>query len=157
LFMARVMILDETAAELDKYLDVPAFAVGDLFYIQKLVMLIENPVYGFSITVTPDSQTIKASESADYAIQIQPSGGFTKTVNLSATNPSSELDVTLSSTAITPPGGAILTLTDLHTPSFTDGIWYDIMVTATGDNISHTARVELFVNTKQLYLPVIQK
>ena len=42
LFLAKAWILDEPGAELEKYLDVPAFARGDLFYIQKLVAAIEN-------------------------------------------------------------------------------------------------------------------
>lgn len=37
LFQAKALILQEPQAELSKYLDVPAFAVGDLFYIQNLV------------------------------------------------------------------------------------------------------------------------
>ena len=42
LFLAKAWILEEPGAELEKYLDVPAFARGDLFYIQKLVAAIEN-------------------------------------------------------------------------------------------------------------------
>lgn len=41
LFLARAWILDESAENLEKYLDVPGFAVGDLYYIQKLVAAIE--------------------------------------------------------------------------------------------------------------------
>jgi hypothetical protein len=44
LFLAKAWILNEPGAELEKYLDVPAFARGDLFYIQKLVAAIENTV-----------------------------------------------------------------------------------------------------------------
>ena len=40
LFMAKALILEEPLAELERYLDVPGFAVGDLFYIQKLVVLL---------------------------------------------------------------------------------------------------------------------
>ena len=41
LFQARAFILDQPRAELSKYLDVPAFARGDLFYLQNLVAAIE--------------------------------------------------------------------------------------------------------------------
>jgi hypothetical protein len=41
LFLAKAYILKEPQSELTKYLDVPAFAVGDLFYIQNLVAAIE--------------------------------------------------------------------------------------------------------------------
>jgi hypothetical protein len=42
-FQAKARILGEGRAELKKYLDVPYFIVGDLFYIQKLVALLEAP------------------------------------------------------------------------------------------------------------------
>ena len=42
MFMAKALILDEPADELERFLDVPGFAVGDLFYIQKLLVLLEK-------------------------------------------------------------------------------------------------------------------
>ena len=41
LFQAKALILKESREELVKYLDVPAFPIGDLFYIQNLVAAIE--------------------------------------------------------------------------------------------------------------------
>jgi hypothetical protein len=41
LFQARAMILQQPRAELEKYLDVPGFAVGDLFYVQNLCATLE--------------------------------------------------------------------------------------------------------------------
>ena len=41
LFQAKAMILRQPYGELDKYLDVPAFAVGDLFYIDNLIATLE--------------------------------------------------------------------------------------------------------------------
>ena len=41
LFQAKALILKESREELLKYLDVPAFPIGDLFYIQNLVAAIE--------------------------------------------------------------------------------------------------------------------
>jgi len=43
LFQAKAQILREPYSELVKYLDVPAFAVGDLYYIQNLVALLQAP------------------------------------------------------------------------------------------------------------------
>lgn len=43
LFQAKAFVLQESRQELSKYLDVPAFTVGDLFYIQNLVALLEAP------------------------------------------------------------------------------------------------------------------
>jgi hypothetical protein len=42
LFLAKAWILRAPGTTLEPYLDVPAFARGDLFYIQKLVATIEN-------------------------------------------------------------------------------------------------------------------
>ena len=41
IFQAKALILQEPRSELTKYLDVPAFARGDLFYIQNLVTALE--------------------------------------------------------------------------------------------------------------------
>ncbi len=41
LFQAKALILQEPRSELTDYLDVPAFARGDLFYIQNLVTALE--------------------------------------------------------------------------------------------------------------------
>ena len=41
LFLAKALILQDSQSELTKYLDVPAFMRGDLFYIQNLVTAIE--------------------------------------------------------------------------------------------------------------------
>jgi hypothetical protein len=43
LFQAKAWILNEPRGELTKYLDVPAFERGDLFYIQNLVATLEAP------------------------------------------------------------------------------------------------------------------
>ena len=42
-FQARALILEQPRQELAKYLDVPAFAVGDLYYIQNLIATLESP------------------------------------------------------------------------------------------------------------------
>jgi hypothetical protein len=43
IFQAKAYILKESRDELTKYLDVPAFERGDLFYIQNLIAAIEAP------------------------------------------------------------------------------------------------------------------
>jgi hypothetical protein len=40
LFQAKALILNQSRSELVKYLDIPAFSVGDLYFIQKLVYAI---------------------------------------------------------------------------------------------------------------------
>ncbi|MGE5225125.1 MAG: hypothetical protein ACM3PY_22030, partial [Omnitrophica WOR_2 bacterium] len=43
MFQAKAYILKQPRAEISKYLDVPAFARGDLLYIQNLIAAIEAP------------------------------------------------------------------------------------------------------------------
>jgi hypothetical protein len=43
MFAAKAFALKQSRAELVKYLDVPGFARGDLFYIQNLVSALEAP------------------------------------------------------------------------------------------------------------------
>jgi outer membrane protein assembly factor BamB len=52
IFQAKALILRESREELVKYLDVPAFKVGDLFYIQNLIAAIEAS-YDLEKTATP--------------------------------------------------------------------------------------------------------
>ena len=42
LFQVKALIMQDSREQLTKYLDVPAFPVGDLFYIQNLVSLLET-------------------------------------------------------------------------------------------------------------------
>ena len=60
LFQAKAFILGENRSQLTKYLDVPAFARGDLFYIQNLVAAIEAPA---GPTAMFDSDTTDAPEA----------------------------------------------------------------------------------------------
>jgi hypothetical protein len=43
LFKAKAFILEEDRDELTRYLDVPGFAIGDLFYLQNIIASIEAP------------------------------------------------------------------------------------------------------------------
>ena len=53
IFAAKALIFDEPLSELGKYIDVPVFARGDLYYIQKLVLALENEgSVGFSVYQT---------------------------------------------------------------------------------------------------------
>ena len=42
IFQVKGLIMKDTREELSKYLDVPAFPIGDLFFIQNLVTLLET-------------------------------------------------------------------------------------------------------------------
>ena len=96
LFQAKALIFGATRAELIKYLDVPAFPRGDLFYIQNLVTALAtapalkisaSPHYGdlgdtidFTILLTGEDQMLTLTDtlpnglSAPFNIQISGSG-----------------------------------------------------------------------------------
>jgi len=66
LFLAKAWILNEPEAELEKYLYVPAFARGDLFYIQKLVAAIENQSQGCSTACAVTTGVFRPSNGLLY-------------------------------------------------------------------------------------------
>lgn len=84
LFSAKAFIFHEPAEELVKYLDVPAFQRGDLFYIQNLVATIEAP-YRLAKTATPSYAD--QGNPISYAVSFS-SRGITHTLRLTDTLPS---------------------------------------------------------------------
>jgi hypothetical protein len=159
LFIAKALILEESGTELEKYLDVPGFARGDLYYIQKLVAILEATPFSIKMA-SPSFYSVKASESAIYTIQVQRSAAFTHTITLVSSSPSPDLQAQLAPTSFSKDvadGIATLTLTDLHDSSFKDGVWYTVNIVATGGDIQQTLQANLLVNGKQTFLPFIMK
>jgi hypothetical protein len=73
LIQAKALILKQSREELLPYLDAPAFAVGDLFYIQNLVSIIEAPSSeGFNPDLNSDSWV----DFADYSLLVKDFGSF---------------------------------------------------------------------------------
>jgi hypothetical protein len=158
MFMAKALILGESSDELEKYLDVAAFARGDLYYIQKLVSILDT--YGFSLEVSPSFRSAGAGSTASYTIQIQHSDSFASTVTLQAgPSPSPDLLIDLNPpTSFGPPGGqTILTLIDLHDASFPHTLWYVVPVTASGGGIVRTVNVRMLVNGPRVFLPIVAR
>jgi hypothetical protein len=109
----------------------------------------------FSLTIDPASRAIDPGGVATYAIGVEPSGGFSDTVYLDASNPSPDLDVELTPDSMTPPGQVTLTITDGHPgPSLLPGQWYNVPVTAT-NGVTQTASVGLLVGGTRVYLPTV--
>ena len=65
LFLAKAYGLKESKESLTKYLDVPAFEKGDLFYIQNLIAAIQAPYAGASPTSAPPSPTAPTGKAGD--------------------------------------------------------------------------------------------
>jgi hypothetical protein len=157
LFQAKAYILGEPYDELVKYLDVPAFARGDLFYIQNLVAALSAS--RFILDVVPPIQGVDFGGVATYSVQIAHSTTFTAAITLEVgASPSPELLVHVDSPGVfLPPGGqAVVTLTDLHTdPPPESFYWYTIPITATGGGITQTASIGLLVTDDRFYLPIV--
>ncbi|MCA9943487.1 MAG: PQQ-like beta-propeller repeat protein [Anaerolineales bacterium] len=151
IFMAKALILEESGDELAQYLDVPGFATGDLFHIQKLTAAIENQVYGFSLSATPAVANVDSGGSANYLIEVKGTGGFVAPVTIQVAEGYSTLVASPTSTTISPPGSVMVTLDDNTTGDAAQ--WYVVTVTATGDGITKTAVLRLLVNGDQMYLP----
>ena len=158
IFLARAWILQESSDDLARFLDVPAFNRGDLFYIDKLVALLGNPGYGFTMTLATNALVMEPGDTQTNAIEITHVGGFTSTVTLEAVSPSASLLVNLDASSITEPGGQIiLTVEDLHTTPVMPGQWYTIPITASADGLVQTSNVNVLVGGSHTYLPLVTK
>jgi hypothetical protein len=162
LFQAKAYILQQSYDELVKWLDVPAFYQGDLFYIQNLVGALEagpaEPT--FFLRVRPASLSITTGGEAEYSIQIERRNNFTETVTLQlGDSPSLDLDISppAPSTFDLAEDQISLTITDNHDPSFSEAVWYTLPLTANGGGITRTAVAYLLMNGKQVFLPAITK
>jgi hypothetical protein len=159
LFQAKAYILKQPYDELVKYLDAPAFARGDLFYIQNLVAVLLAS--RFSLDVVPPIQGVDFGGVATYTIQIVHGPVFTETITLEVgASPSPDLVVDVDSPGVFPPPGgqAVVTLTDLHSePPPESFYFYTIPMTATGGGIVQTTTIRLLVADNWFYLPTILK
>jgi hypothetical protein len=156
LFMAKALILQETADNLEPYLDVPAFERGDLFHIQKLVALIENQDYGFELIVSPSTTVIEPTDIAAFRVKVRPTGGFTETVTISIPGNLPDLSPSVSPASVMPPGEATVTLQYVGGgASASTGVWFTIPVTAQGGGITRIGTINLLVGGARIYLPTI--
>jgi parallel beta-helix repeat protein len=115
----------------------------------------EYQEYGFNLTASPSGRAIAPGAVATYTLSIQPTGGFTATVVLSAGNPSPALTLGLNPTAVSPPGQARLTITDTHAGPLLPGVWYTIPITGSGGGVTQTTNVRLLVGGARVYLPIV--
>ena len=160
LFQAKAYILQQPYYELAKWLDVPAFYQGDLFYIQNLVAALEAAGPDFVLKLDPTSRNITTGGAAEYSIRIERLNNFTATVSLQiGDSPSPDLDFSppAPSTFILTGDQTTLTITDSHNPSFSEMVSYTVPLTAAGGGITQTAAAYLLVNRKQVFLPVLTK
>lgn len=162
LFQAKAFILHESPAELSKYLDVPAFPVGDLFYIQNLVAVLSVsdyvPVPDFSVAASPAFQEIPTDGEARVTIQIQPVNGFSSTVTINANVPS-ELISTLTPRTLEPTVQTTAELSLVYNQSMPadTGQWFTIPIEVSGGGVTRSTTVDLLVGGAHVNLPLILK
>ncbi len=113
--------------------------------------------YGFSLGITPPSQSIDPGGVAIYAIQVQPIAGFSGAVSLVAASPSPSLTLGLAPTVVAPPGQSTLTVTDTHSGTLVPGLLYTVSITGTGGGVTQTVSVGLLVGGARCYLPLVLK
>ncbi len=115
----------------------------------------EYQAYGFSLTADPSTRVIAPGSVTTYTLSLQPTGGFTATIALTAPSPSAALLVDLNPDAVIPPGQSRLTITDTHLAPLVPGVWYTVPITATGGGVTQTTSVRLLVGGARIYLPLV--
>jgi len=112
-------------------------------------------------TLNANSLSIDAGDNAVSTVHIQHYNQFTETVAVEIGNPTPS-DLSVNSVpppiSINPPGGeTTVNITDLHPASDESTYVYQIPITATGGEITRTMNILIFVNGKQVFLPLIFK
>jgi len=73
LFAVKAMVFQEPREELARYLDVPGFARGDLFYIQNLILTLEAPSLYPDVYKTASSSTARTGDVITFTLVIRDS------------------------------------------------------------------------------------
>lgn len=116
-------------------------------------------VQGFSLNAAPSFQTVDASESATYQLNLTKiASNFASTVTLTPNSSPPNLQISLLPGSLTPSGLVTLILTDTH-PSgpLTPPVLHNLTITGAGGGFTRTATVSLLVGGTRAYLPVILK
>jgi len=114
----------------------------------------EYQAYSFILSADPLSQAIQPGGVAIYTLSLQATGGFSDTVQLSASSPSPDLIVSLGAEQATPPAQVTLTVTDTHSAPLPAGLWHTITINALSSEQTQSMDVYLLVDGMQLYLPL---
>ncbi len=113
--------------------------------------------FGFTLHASPEVQAIQPGGTATFLLDLQPVGGFSETVTLSAPAPPISLTLTLDPGVVELPGQATLTVTDTHAGPLHPGLWYTFAITATAGEIVQETSIYLLIGGSRLYLPLVAK
>ncbi len=108
------------------------------------------PTPGISLSSSPGSQTVDQGSSTSYTIAVTPSGGYSGTVNLSATGLPSGASASFSPSSVTTTGGSVVdsTLT-VSTASTTPTGTSNITVTGADTSGSPSGSVQVSLTVQQ--------
>jgi hypothetical protein len=158
LFMAKGMIQQVDGVELAAYLDVPGFARGDLYYLQKLALLLDLGIDGYKVSYSPIVNQIEEGETAVFNFTVEKTGQFDQPVAVSISNPNSMLSVGSYAATVTPPASFELRFTDFHEPGELGdgGMIYPVTVTFSANDVVRQVKIYVLVNGEQILLPMIK-
>ncbi len=116
----------------------------------------EFEAIGFYLTVVPTAISIPAGGTASYTIEIDPSGGFSNTVDLSVGILPPLVHGIVTPAYVNPPGSATLVLTNTHASGpLTPGLFNTVQISAIGSGYAQTATITLLVGGETRYMPAI--
>jgi uncharacterized membrane protein len=111
--------------------------------------------YGFTLNSTPQLQTADPGNSAQYQLNVLPTGGFDTAVTFQDPTVSG-VTIDIPTGSVTPPGNKTITITH-NNPSQTTGGLYVVPITVSGDGVEQTIELYLLVNGSQQFLPIVQR
>ncbi|VAW42284.1 hypothetical protein MNBD_CHLOROFLEXI01-3476 [hydrothermal vent metagenome] len=109
--------------------------------------------YGFTASTNTPLQTAVPGDSAQFVIDVSPTGGFGTAVTFQANSVPTGVSINIPAGGITPPGSKTITITH-DNPSQTSGGLYSVPITMSGDGIERTVTLYLLVNGSQIFLPI---
>lgn len=117
---------------------------GTLTHSASVSLVVSAPVVGdFAVSATPASQTVQAGNGTSYTTTITPSGGFTGTVNLSASGLPAGASASFAPASIT--GGSGSSTLTVSTTAATAAGTYTLTITGASGTLSHSTTVTLVV------------
>jgi outer membrane protein assembly factor BamB len=168
LFQAKAHILKERYEELVKYLDVPAFERGDLFYIQNLVAAIESTRF---LEKTASPTVGNQGTAVTYTLSFFGTGGVLTLTDTLPAGVSAPADFELVGTSVEPTyssGQHRLTWSDSPPAGQEVTISYGVVITTNApaalvnvaelmdsEGQSSTATATLISNPARVYLPLV--
>ncbi len=109
-------------------------------------------VDGFTLSLNQSSASIESGDTAVFQASLQPLGDFNQSVTFTVTDPSPQLNVMPTQTAVTLPDTVNINITDLSGNG-----WYNFTATATAGGFQETVDFSVFVADEAIYLPLIQR